>query len=123
MEAFDDAAIAPMMGCTDSGQYYREASCARVLHRVRIPLLLVSAANDPIAPAALMPRFSAAELEASGSFKLSQGARELATIRELAFREPEVRADVVRSAAADLAAGALVVDSNTLAEAMLGSLF
>ena len=66
---------------------------------------------------------AAAELEASGSFKLSQGARELATIRELAFREPEVRADVVRSAAADLAAGALVVDSNTLAEAMLGSLF
>ncbi len=66
---------------------------------------------------------SPAELEASGSFKMSRGARELATIRELAFKEPEIRADVVRSAAADLAAGALIVDSNTLAEAMLGSLF
>ena len=51
MEAFDDAAIAPMMGCASADQYYDEASCAHVLRDVRVPLLFLSALNDPIAPA------------------------------------------------------------------------
>ena len=88
MEQFDACAIAPMMGCKDvlqyptprgqragrepaQGQelygpylhrYYREASACRVLDDVRVPLLFLSAHNDPIAPADLLDRhqFSAA---------------------------------------------------------------
>ena len=48
---FDGAAIAPMMGCESAVQYYREASCGALLHRVRTPMLVVSARNDPIASA------------------------------------------------------------------------
>ena len=40
-----------MMGCSSAEQYYREASSERVLARVRVPMLFLSARNDPIAPA------------------------------------------------------------------------
>lgn len=57
MWAFDDAAIAPMMGCPGgAAQYYEQASCAPLLPRVRVPLLFVSAKNDPIAPAHVVDR-------------------------------------------------------------------
>ena len=51
MEDFDGCTIAPMMGCSSAEQYYREASSERVLARVRVPMLFLSARNDPIAPA------------------------------------------------------------------------
>jgi len=47
---FDDATIAPMMGCSSATVYYSEASVRPILDRVRVPLLFVSAENDPIAP-------------------------------------------------------------------------
>ena len=54
--SFDGAAIAPMMGCDSAVQYYTEASCGALLRRVRTPLLVVSASNDPIASAANVDR-------------------------------------------------------------------
>lgn len=54
MKSFDGCVIAPMMGCSSAEQYYTEASCERVLADCRIPLLLLSARNDFIAPADLI---------------------------------------------------------------------
>ena len=51
MEAFDGCTIAPMMGCASAAEYYTQASCQHVLSRVRVPLLFLSARNDPVAPA------------------------------------------------------------------------
>jgi abhydrolase domain-containing protein 1/3 len=51
MAEFDDAMIAPMMGCSSALQYYSEASATRVLGDVRVPMLFLSARNDPICPA------------------------------------------------------------------------
>ena len=56
MYAFDDAAIAPMMGCPSAAEYYRQASVCggaadNLLKRLSVPTLAVSAANDPICPA------------------------------------------------------------------------
>ena len=51
MERFDGCSIAPMMGCDSAAQYYVEASSERVLSRARIPMLFISALNDPVAPA------------------------------------------------------------------------
>ena len=43
-----------MMGCSSAKQYYTEASCEPLLHRVRVPMLFLSARNDPIAPGGLV---------------------------------------------------------------------
>ena len=34
------------MGCSSATQYYTEASCEPLLHRVRVPMLFVSAHNE-----------------------------------------------------------------------------
>jgi len=51
MAAFDGAAIAPMMGCDSATDYYEQASCGKLLSRARVPMLFVSARNDPVASA------------------------------------------------------------------------
>lgn len=45
---FDAAVIVPMFGYEDVFHYYRDASSARLLDDVAVPLLMVSAADDPI---------------------------------------------------------------------------
>ena len=55
MRDFDDAAIAPMMGEPSAEAYYAHASAAPHLARIRIPVLFVHAADDPITPGPLMP--------------------------------------------------------------------
>lgn len=56
MAEFDGAVIAPMMGEASAAAYYAAASAARTLGDVRVPLLLVSAGNDVIAPAGILDR-------------------------------------------------------------------
>jgi len=51
MAAFDGAVIAPMMGCDSATDYYTQASSGPLLTRARVPMLFVSARNDPVAPA------------------------------------------------------------------------
>jgi uncharacterized protein len=47
---FDDAVTAPVHGFRDATDYYDRSSSLRWLHRIRIPTLLVSAADDPFLP-------------------------------------------------------------------------
>lgn len=48
---FDDAYTAPMSGFRDAADYYYRASAIRVVHRIRVPTLIISAADDPFVPA------------------------------------------------------------------------
>ncbi|HUE90050.1 MAG TPA: alpha/beta fold hydrolase [Vicinamibacterales bacterium] len=47
---FDDRYTAPHHGFKDAGDYYYRASAMRVIDRVAIPSLIVSAADDPFVP-------------------------------------------------------------------------
>jgi predicted alpha/beta-fold hydrolase len=51
LSGFDGAAVAPMMECANASDYYRQASSAPWLKRIRRPVLFVHAVNDPIVPA------------------------------------------------------------------------
>ena len=44
---FDNLITAPTHGFKDAQEYYREASASKVIHKVRIPTLLVQAKDDP----------------------------------------------------------------------------
>lgn len=48
---FDDVYTAPHHGFGDAANYYRLASAIRVADRVRIPLLILAADDDPFVPA------------------------------------------------------------------------
>jgi uncharacterized protein len=48
---FDDAYTAPHHGFGTASNYYARASALRVAGRIRVPALIVAAANDPFVPA------------------------------------------------------------------------
>jgi len=48
---FDDRVTAPYFGFRDAWDYYRTQSATRVLDRICVPTLIVSAADDPLVPA------------------------------------------------------------------------
>jgi predicted alpha/beta-fold hydrolase len=52
---FDDSVTAPLYGLPSAGAYYAWASSGPRLKHVRTPTLPVSAEDDPLAPASLMP--------------------------------------------------------------------
>jgi predicted alpha/beta-fold hydrolase len=52
VRAFDEAYTAPDHGFRDAEDYYFRASALRVIERVRIPALIITAENDPFVPAA-----------------------------------------------------------------------
>jgi predicted alpha/beta-fold hydrolase len=54
MWEFDDAVTAPVHGFRDATDYYERSSSLRWLDRIRIPTLLLSAADDPFLPAAVL---------------------------------------------------------------------
>ena len=62
LRRFDDLATAPLHGFADSADYYRRASSKPVLGAIRVPTLLIHAADDPFLPSSAIPR---AEVEAS----------------------------------------------------------
>jgi predicted alpha/beta-fold hydrolase len=47
---FDDVYTAPHFGFGTAERYYREASSARVVERIAVPTLVLSAADDPFVP-------------------------------------------------------------------------
>jgi len=47
---FDDAITAPQFGYRDAQEYYQAAGAMRVVKEIRIPLLLITAQNDPFVP-------------------------------------------------------------------------
>lgn len=48
---FDEAYTAPHFGFRDASDYYHRAAALRVVHRIGVPALIVSAADDPFVPA------------------------------------------------------------------------
>jgi predicted alpha/beta-fold hydrolase len=49
---FDEAYTAPHHGFRDAADYYYRASALRVIDRIRVPVLIVTAADDPFVPSA-----------------------------------------------------------------------
>jgi uncharacterized protein len=57
---FDDAATAPIHGFADAADYYARSSSAGLLPAIRIPTLLLHAADDPFLPGTAFPHAAAA---------------------------------------------------------------
>ena len=53
--AFDNIVTAPLHGYRDTDDYYARASAKPLLKRVRVPMLLINAKNDPFYPAHALP--------------------------------------------------------------------
>ena len=47
---FDDAITAPCFGYRDAQEYYETASARRVVGKVRVPMLMITAQDDPFVP-------------------------------------------------------------------------
>jgi len=47
---FDDAYTAPHFGFRDAGDYYHRASAMRIVDRIRVPALVITAEDDPFVP-------------------------------------------------------------------------
>lgn len=50
IRGFDDTYTAPHHGFGDAANYYFQASALRLMDRIRIPALIISAADDPFVP-------------------------------------------------------------------------
>jgi uncharacterized protein len=50
VRAFDDAFTAPHHGFRDAADYYDRASAMRVVDRIRVPTLIITAEDDPFVP-------------------------------------------------------------------------
>jgi predicted alpha/beta-fold hydrolase len=50
VRAFDEAFTAPHHGFRDAADYYHRASAMRVIDRVRVPALIITAEDDPFVP-------------------------------------------------------------------------
>lgn len=50
VRAFDAAYTAPHFGFRDEEDYYHRASAMRVVHRIRVPVLVITAEDDPFVP-------------------------------------------------------------------------
>ncbi len=53
--AFDDRITAPLHGFRDARHYYTASSSRQLLNRIRIPTLIVHAADDPFMPESVIP--------------------------------------------------------------------
>ena len=60
---FDDALTARVHGFEDARDYYAQSSSGSFVERVRVPLLLLSAADDPFIPARCIPRVTNPRVE------------------------------------------------------------
>ena len=52
---FDNIFTAPLHGFRDTEDYWKRASAKPLLHRIRVPALVLNARNDPFIPAASLP--------------------------------------------------------------------
>lgn len=60
---FDDALTARLHGFAGAEDYYAQSSSANYVERVRVPLLLISAEDDPFIPARCVPRTTTRSVE------------------------------------------------------------
>ena len=68
---FDDAVIAPIHGFADASDYYARCSARQFLGLIRLPTLVLNAANDPFLPASALPSSS----EVSADVELDKPAK------------------------------------------------
>lgn len=54
---FDDQFTAPLIGFSGAEEYYTCCSSAPLLHRVRVPTLLLTSADDPVIPVRMFERY------------------------------------------------------------------
>lgn len=52
---YDNRVIAPLYGFRDAGDYYRQCSALPKLHRIKVPTLMIQAADDPFMTPAVLP--------------------------------------------------------------------
>jgi uncharacterized protein len=64
IRSFDDVYTAPHHGFGDAANYYQQASALRVADRIRVPTLILAAADDPFVPP---EQFQDAALSANAS--------------------------------------------------------
>jgi uncharacterized protein len=57
---FDDAVTAPLHGFADAADYYEQSSAKHFVGAIRIPTLLLHAADDPFLPASCFPHAAVA---------------------------------------------------------------
>ena len=69
-ETFDGTVTAPLHGFADAHYYYRKASCRGYLGRIRVPTLILHAADDPFMTRAAIP--TAEELASCVTLELSE---------------------------------------------------
>ena len=50
VRGFDDAITAPCFGYRDAQEYYEDAGARKVVGRVRVPILMITAQDDPFVP-------------------------------------------------------------------------
>ena len=67
IRGFDDTYTAPHHGFGDAANYYHQASALRLIDRIRIPALIISAADDPFVPPAI---FDAPEVRSNPSIRV-----------------------------------------------------
>jgi predicted alpha/beta-fold hydrolase len=67
IRAFDNTYTAPHHGFGDAANYYQQASALRVIDRIRIPALIIAAADDPFVPSSI---FDAPELRSNPAIRV-----------------------------------------------------
>ena len=81
--AFDNVFTAPLHGFRDTDDYWSRGSAKPHLHAIRIPALVVNAANDPFVPArqpaaagrGRQPRHAVAAARTAGTWAFRSGCR------------------------------------------------
>jgi uncharacterized protein len=71
IRAFDDVYTAPLNGFGDATTYYHRASALRVVADIRIPTLILSAADDPFVPP---QQFDVAEVRSNPYIRVAMSA-------------------------------------------------
>ncbi len=77
--AYDGLVTAPIHGFADAGDYWRRSSAARFLPGVRRDLLLLSADDDPLVPAASIP-VEAARANPAVTLEVTRGGGHVAFV-------------------------------------------
>lgn len=70
---YDDAVTAPLHGFRDAEDYWARSSSKSFLARIRRPVLLINAEDDPFIPASALPRSEVAESDWLHAFFSSKG--------------------------------------------------
>ena len=73
---FDDIATAPLHGFRDAWDYYEKSSCGPYLPRIRVPTLLLSAADDPYIPIDAFPTEAARQSQYLAAFLTRYGGHQ-----------------------------------------------